>query len=110
MKALSIRQPHAEAIMRGIKKIEYRTTNTKTRGRIRIYASKTRYSAKTEAGLMEMYGIEDVDCDDLPRGVLIGTVDLYDSDGGHWHVRDPQRAKKLRKPTGRPQPVWFNPF
>jgi hypothetical protein len=27
-----------------------------------------------------------------------------------WHLTDIQRAKKLRKPIGRPQPVWFTPF
>ena len=60
--------------------------------------------------MMEDYGIIDVSCDDLPRGVLIGTVELYDCDVGDWHVRKPERAKKLRKPAKHPQPVWFNPF
>jgi hypothetical protein len=27
-----------------------------------------------------------------------------------WHLTDVKRAKKFRKPTGRPQPVWFRPF
>jgi hypothetical protein len=27
-----------------------------------------------------------------------------------WHLVDVERAKKLRKPRGHPQPVWFNPF
>ena len=35
-KALSIRQPHAEAIMRGVKPIEFRSRPTKIRGRIYI--------------------------------------------------------------------------
>ena len=33
-RALSIRQPHAEAILRCVKKIEYRSGPTKIRGRI----------------------------------------------------------------------------
>lgn len=37
MRALSIRQPHAEAILRGTKTTEYRSKATKIRGR--IYAS-----------------------------------------------------------------------
>ncbi len=110
MRALSIRQPNAEAIMRGIKKIEYRSGPTHVRGRIYIYASSTRYSAAEEADLMEEYGIHDVTCDQLPRGVVVGTVDLYDCDGGEWYVRDPQRASKLVKPKSQPQPVWFVPF
>ena len=43
-------------------------------------------------------------------GVTVGTVELYDYDGGHWHVRNPERAEKLRKPKNHLQPVWFNPF
>jgi hypothetical protein len=27
-----------------------------------------------------------------------------------WHLKDVQRATKLRRPSGRPQPVWFRPF
>jgi len=41
MKALSIRQPWAELIMRGNKKIEYRSKPTKVRERVYIYASFT---------------------------------------------------------------------
>ena len=114
MKALSIRQPHAEAIMRGAKPIEFRSRPTHVRGRVHIYASLGRYPDDEEAEMQEMYGIEDVACEDLPRGVLIGTVELWDCTGAgddyKWHVRDPERAKKLLKPTKHPQPVWFNPF
>jgi hypothetical protein len=99
---LSIRQPHAEAIMRGVKRIEYRSGPTKIRGRVFIYASLGRYSAKAEAEMMADYGIEDVACDELPRGVLIGTVELFDCDGGNWHVRKPERAEKLVPPTKQP--------
>jgi hypothetical protein len=27
-----------------------------------------------------------------------------------WHLADIQRARKLRKPSRHPQPMWFNPF
>lgn len=110
VRALSIRQPHAEAILRGVKKIEYRSGPTKIRGRILIYASLGRYSAKDEAEMMSDYGIQDVSCDDLPRGVLVGSVELFDCDGGDWHVRKPERAEKLMQPKKQPQPVWFYPF
>lgn len=75
-----------------------------------IYASLGRYSAADEAEMMAEYGIADVTCDDLPRGVLVGTVDLHDRDGGEWHVRSPMRPATLVKPNRRPQPVWFHPF
>jgi hypothetical protein len=41
MKALSVRQPYAEEIMRGIKKAEYITVPTNFRGRVYIYVSNT---------------------------------------------------------------------
>src|SRR5688500_5167231 len=109
-RALSIRQPHAEAIMRGVKKIEFRSGPTKIRERVYIYASLGRYSKGDEADMMDAYGLDDVSCDDLPRGVLIGTAELYDCDGGDWHLKEPERAAKLLKPDKHPQPVWFNPF
>ncbi len=109
-RALSIRQPHAEAIMRGVKKIEYRNSPTKIRERVYIYASLGRYSAGDEADMMDEYDIHAVSCEELPRGVLIGTVELFDCDGGDWHLRAPERAVKLLKPDKQPQPVWFRPF
>ncbi len=27
-----------------------------------------------------------------------------------WHLGGVERSKRLRKPKGHPQPVWFNPF
>ena len=110
MRALSIRQPHVEAIMRGVKTTEFRSAATRIRGRFYIYAALGRYSRADEAEMMAQYGIDDVACDDLPRGLIVGTVELYDCDGGDWHVRNPERAKRLRKPKNHPQPVWFNPF
>ena len=55
-----------------------------------------------------LHGIKEVA--NLPRGVLIGTVELFDCDGGNWHVRKPDRAEKLIPPTKQPQPAWFHPF
>ena len=110
MRALSIRQPNAEAILRGTKKVEYRSAPTKIRGRIYIYASLGRYSSEEEAELMHMYEITDVSCDELPRGVLVGTVELHDCDGGEWYLQKPQREEPLIKPARKAQPVWFNPF
>jgi ASCH domain len=113
-RALSIRQPHAEAILRGVKRIEYRNRLTHIRGRIFIYAALGRYTAEDEAAMIAGYRIKNCVCDELPRGVLVGTVELCDCTGQgedfHWHVRNPERAKRPRKPTTRPQPAWFFPF
>ena len=110
MRGLSIRQPHAEAIMRGVKTIEYQSRATRIRGRIYIYASLGRYSPSEEATMLDEYGIDDVDIEDLPRGVIIGTVELYDCDRGDWYLRSPERAMRLRKPKNHPRPAWFNPL
>jgi hypothetical protein len=114
MRALSIRQPHAEAIMRGVKPIEYRNRLTNVQGRIYTYAAKGRMAPEDEAKMMKAYRIMGVACDDLPRGVLIGTVELFDCTEGkskfNWKLRKPERARKLLKPKKHPQPSWFTPF
>lgn len=107
MKALSIRQPWAELIMRGIKTTEYRSRPTKIRGRIYIYAALGRSDPDDEADCQEDHGI---DVEALPRGVIVGTVELFDCDGDEWQFRLPERATELRKPDNHPMPVWFTPF
>lgn len=108
MVALSIRQPHAEAILRGIKKVEYRSQATTIRGRVLIYAS--RIPVDDVPSWMKKYGIRDQAYDDLPRGVIVGSVEIHDCQGGDWHLCNPQRATKLLTPRNRPQPIWFYPF
>jgi hypothetical protein len=100
--------------MSGEKSIEFRSRRTHIRGTIYIYAAAGRYARGEEAKMMKKYKIADVECDDLSRGVVIGTVELHDcvegKDSFRWHLRDPVRAKRKRKPSGKPQPVWFYPF
>jgi hypothetical protein len=55
LKALSIRQPWAELILRGDKTVEYRSQPTKIRGRIYIYAAQGKSDAD-EAELEEELG------------------------------------------------------
>jgi hypothetical protein len=110
MRALSIRQPFAEAILRGTKSSEFRSGPTTIRGRILIYASQTRHTDEEDRQLANEFGITDVDPDDLPRGVIVGSVELHDCDGDEWLLRGPQRAAKPVEPTNRPNPVWFYPF
>ncbi len=107
LSALSVRQPYAELIMRGEKKIEYRSQITHKRGRIYIYASKT-------PGYSEDFEDLNLQPDDLPAGVLIGTVEVTDCTGRtgdyEWHLANPQRLPELIKPERHPQPSWFKPF
>ena len=51
---------------------------------------------------------------ELVRGVIVGSaviekVSQVDS-MYRWHLTGVKRAGRLRKPTGHPQPVWFEPF
>jgi hypothetical protein len=106
-RALSVRQPYAENIMRGTKKIEYRSRKTKIRGRVYIYASKTPGYDGDFKKLKAKPG-------DFPVGVLIGTVEIVDCKGEEgdyrWKLANPQRLKRAVAPERRPQPVWFKPF
>jgi predicted transcriptional regulator len=101
--ALSIRQPHAEQILRGKKKIEYRNMPTNKRERVYIYASMT--PADQEA--WDEIGLEP---GNLPTGVIVGTVEVV----GCRKVRgeyewDLARPVRLKRPL-KAQPAWFYPF
>lgn len=106
-RALSIRQPYAEKILRGIKKIEYRSQRTKIRERVYIYASKT-------PGAIEDFEALNLQPGELPTGVLVGTVEISGCTGYpgdyEWHLANPQRLSQPIKPERRPQPSWFFPF
>ncbi len=117
MRALSIRQPYAEEILRGIKTIEYRTRSTRLIGkRFYIYAPKL-----PAVGDLKRFAKLGCEPGDLPVGVVVGTAKIArctqasglqpDSVPRYeWHLIEVKRLKRPRKPTGRPQPVWFTPF
>jgi len=73
MRALSIRQPWAELIILGQKIIEVRSQRTNIRERVYIYAGRNKIEAEEEARIAAKFGI---DVDGLPRGVLVGTVEI----------------------------------
>ena len=108
MRALSIRQPYAEMILLGKKKIEYRPMVTHIRERVYIYASKA--AVDDEEAWKSVKSLPG----DLPTGVLVGTVEVVDctgKPGGYeWHLARPVRLKRKMKPKRHPQPSWFNPF
>lgn len=139
MRALSIRQPYAELILRGIKTIEYRSRATKVIGeRFWIYASLTQAAGDGRAEGERRAGIWSHDLStttapppwifelaeavklfgdvELPRGVIVGSamIEKVERDPAttffRWYLKDVERATTLRRPTGHPQPVWFRPF
>ena len=111
-RALSVRQPYAELIMRGEKEIEYRSTRTHIIGeRVYIYASRQ------PAESLEAWAKAQAEPGDLPAGVLVGTViigkcsDETNEQGNYeWHLIEPKRLAKNKKPKKSAQPVWFKPF
>jgi ASCH domain len=107
MRALSIRQPYAEQILRREKKIEYRSRSTNIRERVYIYASLTPGNAND-------WDVMHMQPGDLPVGVLVGTVEISDCIGTagdyKWHLAKPVRLKRNVQPKKHPQPVWFYPF
>ncbi len=70
MKALSIRQPWAELIVRGDKKIEIRSWNTNFRGYFLIHTSK-----KTEKEAAKNFGLH---AKELDTGAIVGYANLAD--------------------------------
>ncbi len=124
--ALGIQQPWAELIMRGIKTLEIRSQPTQVRGKIYLYASKrlsTLPAARHAAQLHQL------NLDDLPKGLLVGSVELVDSrptrttdaaaaclpaellPAHHaWSFANPERLAPLVPVQFLPYGVWFYPF
>lgn len=93
MKALSIRQPWAELIIRGLKDVENRSWQTHHRGPLLIHASQG-----ADEAWYEEFGVPE----DASRGALLGVVDVVASTrrrtspwhhAGSWgfYVENPRR-------------------
>lgn len=96
MRALSIRQPWAELILRGDKDVENRSWRTHHRGPLLIHASRT-----VEKVAMRQYGFTS-----LATGGLVGLVDVVDCTRERkspwhlegcfgWYLRNPVRLSML---------------
>ena len=77
MKTLSLKQPFAELVASGKKKIELRKWSTKFRGEFLIHASKI-----PDKEAMKRFNFED-----LPYGFIVGKATLID-------VKDYRKNKK----------------
>jgi hypothetical protein len=135
MRALSIRQPYAEMILRGEKTIEYRSRPTKLIGeQFYIYAAKKWAGVQVPRSEVRPQKSEETgpmtsdlcpltsppeSFPEFPTGVIVGTATITHCElappNGHqptycWHLSDVQRIKTPRRPTRQPQPVWFKPF
>lgn len=109
MLALSIRQPWATLIMRGVKDIENRNWRTPVRGRVLVHAAKGCTRQEFEDALdfasyalgQEVIGT----LEKMPRGGIIGSVEIVDcvsKSDSRWFVgeygfvlRDPKPIKMI---------------
>lgn len=83
MKALSLKQPYAELILQGKKKIELRKWNTKFRGEFLIHASKD-----SDRQSMEKFGFSE-----LSTGCIVGKAFLKEVK----HYKNEKEHEKDRK-------------
>jgi hypothetical protein len=126
MIALGIRQPWAELILRGIKTLEIRSQPTARRGTIYLYTSKKLADIPAARLAIDRHRL---DVADVPRGLLVGTVDLIGSrpctpayadsacvpasllENQHaWELGNPQRLSEPLAVRFLPYGVWFYPF
>ena len=82
MRALSLTQPWASLVVEGFKQYETRSWGTKYRGPLAIAASKL-YPGWAKSWALTDFGVQEVWGTDrsrllLPKGAVIGTVDLVD--------------------------------
>jgi len=124
--ALGIRQPWAELILRGIKTIEVRSLDTQVRGPIYVYASKKLSDHPAAEAAIEQFRL---DIDSLPRGVVVGTVDLHETAPATpadavaaclpapalegrwcWHLQQAERFAEPLAVRFLPYGVWFYPW
>ncbi|MBI2043661.1 ASCH domain-containing protein [Candidatus Pacearchaeota archaeon] len=89
MKALSLKQPWAELVLGGKKKIELRKWNTHFRGRFLIHASKI-----PDKNAMKIFGFEG-----LPTGKIMGMAELFEVKG-YKDDKEFNKDKKLHLATG----------
>jgi hypothetical protein len=97
VKALSIKQPWAWAVVTGLKDVENRGYRTRHRGRLLVHASKR--DDRDGFAFMAARGIQVPD--DLPRGAIVGSVVLTgvvddspspwaEAGQQHWLLEDPE--------------------
>ena len=94
MRALSVKQPWAELIARGTKKVEFRTWKVDFRGELLIVASKGRQNETCEEN--------GIDPDAVPYGKAVCVVDLVDvvesgeAPGEYdWKLENPRRVEPV---------------
>ncbi len=83
MRAFTVHQPYAYAIVAGLKGYETRPRRTNIRGRVAVHAGKASLNRATrelsDRGFWELLGAVGGKTDtDLPLGAVVGTVEIVD--------------------------------
>lgn len=124
--ALTIQQPWAELILRGIKTLEVRTISSPPHQLIYLYTSRKVSRAAYAGEAMEAHSLDE---ESLPLGVVVGTVEIV---GCHaaveedaaaacvptsalagkycWELAEPRRCPIPLVPRYTPFGMWFYPF
>ena len=82
MRAFTVHQPYAYAIVAGLKCYETRPRRTNIRGRVAVHAGKASLNRATRAlsdrAFWELLGAVGGKTVDLPLGAVVGTVEIVD--------------------------------
>ena len=110
MKAITVRQPWAWAIINAGKDIENRSWNTHFRGRVAIHAAQGMTRDEYERGYKFIKGIKPrakiPAYEDLERGEIIGTVEIVDcvqDSSSPWFFGE--YGFVLSRPRKLPEPI-----
>ena len=108
-RALSIRQPYVELILRGKKRQEYRSRRTYIRGRVYLYASR---KPGNYAWAAQKYGVKYAHTA-LPVGRIVGSVEVVGckEQGAEyaWVLAKPRRYRTPLVSRKQPQPSFWKP-
>ena len=108
VRAISIRQPYVELILKGIKKNEFRDIRTKIRERVWLYASLS------PADDAQAWGRVHRERGSLPVGRIVGSVEIVGcrkQSGGDfaYQLAHPRRITKRLRHKNQPQPIFWRP-
>ena len=108
-RAISIRQPYVELILRGKKKNEFRSRTTHIRERVYIYA------AMKPADNPRAWSEARAERNQLPTGAILGSVEITASHrigrtGGYAYLlAKPRRLSKPLHAKNQPSPCFWRP-
>lgn len=123
---LTIQQPWAELILRGVKTLEVRSVSTPPKS-VCLYTSRKLSSYADANSACDQY---DIEIDTLPCGMVVGKVDITGSrpatpddlaetcltnidllaDQYVWELSNPIRLNSPVPATYKPFGMWFYPF